>query len=1079
MRKRIAILGGGMSSLVTAYQLTNLPDWQDQYELTVYQMGWRLGGKGASGRNVEPDKGDRIEEHGLHLMFGFYDNALGVMRDVYEQLGRKPSQPLATFDEAFKGHNFIVMMESYKGQWLPWKLDPIPNPLSPGESGFIPPWDYVKKLVEWFLEIVHNYILNSDDATRGTVRAGVEACKEPLKEKAKEHMHRLRSTRTDGRDRDLEELLSILRIANVPVPPEHDSPVPPGERSPDAVIEPHRMWWLYLEIAKAVVELIADSSLVSSLLGKALSHLWSMHWNDNTILRRARMLLDMGFAVVRGLIADGIIFPPHDWFSIDNYDLVAWLRKYGANEQTLCSPLIWAMKDAAYHSYHEIAAGTILHSMLRMLLTYRGNILYKMQAGMGDVIFAPIYEVLSRRGVRFEFFQYVRDIKLSADRSRVERIEMGRQATLKKEPYQPFINVKGLPCWTSTPDYDQLVEGKAIRDGGFDLEDWWSAWPDVARFELLAGRDFDEVVLGISIASFPYIAKELMDANPRFAAMVENVKTTQTMGVQLWFIPNLQQLGWELTSPVVIPYVEPLDTWADMTHLLPHENWPPGAINNLAYLTSAMTDDGPLPPRSDHGYAQRQNDRCKQITVDWLKTYPAPLWPKAVQPSGEIDWNLLYGPPSLTGPARMDAQYWRAPFSPSERYVLAVPNSSQYRLRPEESGFRNLVLTGDYTKNALSIGCLEATTMSGMLSARAIDPRVPKPKGDWLPELKPKSSEPTTDQNPPFIQMDGQLLGIPPIGLDTDVYMFLLPADYGKLRAICDQQLNLGKGEGNRTVYRPIGPFVVLYASYLLNYPQGNPIGYVPERDYGIWLPVFGGKEIGPVFVPERVLTYSPYIWVDNGLALIGGRTVYGFAKEMGEMTFPKDPKSATSFSLKTQVLPRYGQNQPVETRQLIEVQRKDLSIFEELRGLWEGAESVLDAFGESVERLLLGHAEVPVPSFKTIRELIENMTFGMRMVFLKQTPDAPDAKCACYQAIVETDIPITGGLKGGWLPGDYSVDIYRYESHQIVKTLGLYPVRSDEHKDTVVPLAHGWAKFQAVVQNGTIIWEAKTGRRP
>lgn len=103
------------------------------------------------------------------------------------------------------------------------------------------------------------------------------------------------------------------------------------------------------------------------------------------------MILDLFFAISRGLIASGIIFPPHNWFSIDSYDLVDWLRKYGANETTLSSPLIFAMKDAAYHGYSPIAVGTILHAMMRMLFTYRGNILYKMQAGMGDVIFTPIY----------------------------------------------------------------------------------------------------------------------------------------------------------------------------------------------------------------------------------------------------------------------------------------------------------------------------------------------------------------------------------------------------------------------------------------------------------------------------------------------------------------------------------------------------------------------------------------------------------------------------------------------------------------------------------------------------------------
>jgi uncharacterized protein with NAD-binding domain and iron-sulfur cluster len=71
--RRIAILGGGVASLSTALELTSVPDWQTRYDITVYQMGWRLGGKGASSRN--PAAGGRIEEHGLHVWFGCYDNA--------------------------------------------------------------------------------------------------------------------------------------------------------------------------------------------------------------------------------------------------------------------------------------------------------------------------------------------------------------------------------------------------------------------------------------------------------------------------------------------------------------------------------------------------------------------------------------------------------------------------------------------------------------------------------------------------------------------------------------------------------------------------------------------------------------------------------------------------------------------------------------------------------------------------------------------------------------------------------------------------------------------------------------------
>ena len=72
--QKIAVLGGGIGALATAAELTNDPDWQKNYDITIYQMGWRLGGKGASGRNR--DISDRIQEHGIHLWMGFYEKRL-------------------------------------------------------------------------------------------------------------------------------------------------------------------------------------------------------------------------------------------------------------------------------------------------------------------------------------------------------------------------------------------------------------------------------------------------------------------------------------------------------------------------------------------------------------------------------------------------------------------------------------------------------------------------------------------------------------------------------------------------------------------------------------------------------------------------------------------------------------------------------------------------------------------------------------------------------------------------------------------------------------------------------------------
>src|SRR5579864_44010 len=129
--KKIAVLGGGMGSLTSVIQLTSDSDWKNKYDITVYQMGWRLGGKGASGRNLTA--GQRIEEHGLHLWFGFYDNAFSLMQRCYEELGRAPGSPLATWDEAFFPCREVVLYEQWGDRWIARDFTLPRNPLTPGE----------------------------------------------------------------------------------------------------------------------------------------------------------------------------------------------------------------------------------------------------------------------------------------------------------------------------------------------------------------------------------------------------------------------------------------------------------------------------------------------------------------------------------------------------------------------------------------------------------------------------------------------------------------------------------------------------------------------------------------------------------------------------------------------------------------------------------------------------------------------------------------------------------------------------------------------------------------------------------
>ena len=73
-RIRIAILGGGSAALSDGLRADGHAGTARSLhddKIDLYQIGWRLGGKCASGRNRVVRR-NRNEEHGLHVLGGFY-----------------------------------------------------------------------------------------------------------------------------------------------------------------------------------------------------------------------------------------------------------------------------------------------------------------------------------------------------------------------------------------------------------------------------------------------------------------------------------------------------------------------------------------------------------------------------------------------------------------------------------------------------------------------------------------------------------------------------------------------------------------------------------------------------------------------------------------------------------------------------------------------------------------------------------------------------------------------------------------------------------------------------------------------
>ena len=381
----------------------------------------------------------------------------------------------------------------------------------------------------------------------------------------------------------------------------------------------------------------------------------------------------------------------------------------------------------------RISAGVALRCMVRSFFTYRGAFFWRMQAGMGDIVFAPFYEVLKLRGVRFEFFHRLEHLRLADpallkddESPYVAALEFDVQALIRGDgEYQPLVDVRGLPCWPSKPDYAQLIDGQRLEREGWDFESHWERRKVHSKI-LRVSEDFDLVVLAVGVGAIPHVCREILSRDARWRAMVDHVKTVATQAFQLWMSTDMKELGWNDPPIVLSGFTEPFDSWGDMRHLIPLESWPrpPRA---LAYFCNSLADPAAAPDRSDRDYPARRREEVRQNIVRFLNHDIVHLWREATKAPGEFRWDVLVDAHSpggalspSDGPARFASQFWTANVNPSDRYSLSLPGSSRYRISPLDRTYDNLTIAGDWTDCGLNAGCVEGAVMSGRLAAHAL-----------------------------------------------------------------------------------------------------------------------------------------------------------------------------------------------------------------------------------------------------------------------------------------------------------------------------------------------------------------------
>jgi uncharacterized protein with NAD-binding domain and iron-sulfur cluster len=939
---KVAILGGGMASLATAVELLSTPSPDGRpYQITIYEKDWRLGGKGASGRN-NSDSTQRIEEHGLHILLGFYDNVFAILKKVYTGVpagGAWWSSFLQPFDHVF-------LAEQHREDWSFWRLAFNANDKVPGVDVGMP--DAASLLYAAF----EYFRLNSRPTADETISM-------------------LDWDKLDaGTQRRLEEQSLELDQFH--------------RATPNAFLD---------ELAN---EALGDE--IVNVVSKVLNGIWKMleSWIVRSSARR-QWFKQLCFAGVNliGAIHDDLLGGALD--SVETSDYRAWLKKHDpvhlADEYLARSPLVNVLYDLIFSGETTFSAASALRGATAMLLGYKGHLYYKMRGGMGDVVFAPIYDwLLSTKQVRFEFFCEVTDIKLAGDR--VAEISLHRSRAVPQGDYDPIIPVAGMRCWPSAAKPEAVAPAR----------------PD---FPL---TDFDIVVLGISLGGLPPICAQLRAASPAFAAMLDGLGTIATKAMQLWMTPTENQLGWTRSGadysatrgptdgPMVGSYAAPFNSFADMEQTLDKEMWSATPVSppaTVVYLCDRADDD-------------ITEAKVRALAKDWLAKEAYAIWPRFER--GAIPYDVFAAPPGLKDEARFQYQYFRANTEGSARYVLSRAGTAALRFTPGGRApdgtrpFSNLYLAGDWVRTTLNIGCLEAASESGRLAARAI--------ADDL-RATPAPSRLQPGDGGGYVE-NGLVLHHPVELRGALLYGYPIQCDRQRLAALL--QRNFNAPSRGRVQCEPTLPYVLMTVASIPRIASGDaPDGpYLTENEVAFWVPCRVTSDGA-----SELAWFVPYMLVDDPAAQLAGREIFGLPKIMARNlpTIDKDSLARpAAFNAAVQAIPLGATGGPVQWLTAV------------------GLTSQVATRKEHSHLKAVGYAILnEVAESRSLSELLGSFNFErIALVSLKQQRSVANGAVASYQAVLRYPGTLTKFRGGGVFTGEFALTLPEHASLQIARDLGI-----------------------------------------
>lgn len=729
--EKVVIFGGGVGALSAAVGLVEVNKARKlnrsnkpQYDIHIYQRGWRLGGKCASGRNAE--YGERIEEHGLHIWAGFYETAFSIMRTALKDNASTTNTDVE-LNKLFRRQDMVLFKDKHVtdalGCWPLWfQPDEREKEAFPGQDDL---WSSRSPMPSPLTLIARVFLLLgvpftamekhwlSGDVTIENLeqKVGLDQCRQLL-----------RMIEDANPQSEYHSILQVLL---------------------DRMFDPE---------SGACIGNLKELELGLAKLSKQSRADWSDGHPDGLSpdLRMINSLIELVGIVCLQMIRygvlteeDGKIVP--DFSKVDDIEILDFVSENDPHLRN--SPVLEAFFEYAF-AYRfgskrnpTGSACSVLEGSVQLLSGYRKGFFFKGLYGMGDLLCTPIYTYLKNNGVHVHFFHNVTRLVPSQDGASVERIEIDQQVSLRNSNYDPLVNVKGFGCWPSEPKWDQLAAGTSKE---VDYESVYGPQPTPVK-KLTLTHDpsggatcFNHVIFGISAGSLQLLCQEMFQQKKEWRDTLANLETTRTKAFQLWFNEKLGDMNPAFSEdnsetnymfgrkgddigPIVTLLPEPFDTYSDMSQTLKHEDWPTQqGPKNVAYFCSAMPDPeygGPI-DEPNHAY-----DYVFDEASRWLQSQGPILFPNAFDQGGKLKPGALHSAAEhdTVVLSALQQQYFRANIDPSERYVLSPPGNLRNRREAGDTCYNNLFFAGDWTKVAnMNAGCVECAAMSGLDAAAAI-----------------------------------------------------------------------------------------------------------------------------------------------------------------------------------------------------------------------------------------------------------------------------------------------------------------------------------------------------------------------